>query len=207
MFRFNRIAVGLLVCGLAAGVLYAKATKIKSLTPAGPGVTENPDADGMVHMKFHDDSNPRTKINVHITGFLPSTTYGVQVDPGVTDPVAITTNPSGNGHWEFEVSFDVAAFNPTVRIFRWDGDAGNTSNVSFDELRAIGCLSGNCPVGVPCTSDSECDDGALCTADTCNSGFCFHALNTCDDGNTCTADFCDGGTGLCQHDALPGCVP
>lgn len=193
--------------GLAAGGLYAKNLKIRVFTPAGPGVSENPGADGMAQISFKQNPQPRSEVKVHITDFLPNTTYGVQVDPGVTDPLAITTNPAGNGHWSAEVSFDLTQFNPTIRIFRWDGNVGSIGQVSFDELRAIGCASGNCPIGEPCTTDADCDDAFLCTIDTCNSGFCFHATVTCDDGNPCTADFCRPSDGGCDNDLLPGCTP
>jgi len=132
----------------------------------------------------------------------------VQVDPGITDPLAITTNATGNGHWSSgAVTFDLTQFNPTVRIFRWDGDVPNISQVSFDELRAIGCASGNCPIGQPCTVNADCDDSFLCSTDTCSGGFCFYSLVTCDDGNICTADFCRPADGGCDHDALPACTP
>jgi len=196
-----------LVIGLLAGGLYAKNLKIKAFAPAGPGVTENPNGDGMAHVHWKQHPTPRSEVKVHITDFLPNTTYGVQVDPGITDPQAITTNCSGNGHWSGEVSFNLSDYNPTIRIFRWDGVISTISNVTFDELRAIGCASGNCPVGDPCTVDSECDDTSPCTTDTCNGGFCFHALVTCDDGDPCTADFCNPLDGSCENDALPNCVP
>lgn len=207
MLKLNRV-VAMLLVGLVASVIYAKNLKIKDLTPAGPGVTENPSGDGMVVMNYKDGSNPRSEIKVTISDFLPNTTYGVQIDPGITDPLAITTNPAGNGHWNSPtLFFDISLDNPTVRIFRWDGVNGTIGEVSFDELRAIGCVSGNCPVGDPCTTAADCDDGALCTIDTCNGGFCFHALVQCDDGNPCTADFCRISDGGCDHDALPNCTP
>ena len=198
----------LLVIGLVAGGLYAKNLKIKGLTPAGPGVTENPDADGMAHIHFKQNPEPSSEVKVHITDFLPNTTYGVQIDPGITDPQAITTNSSGNGHWSSGgVTFDLTQFNPTVRIFRWDGNISAIGQVSFDELRAIGCASGNCPIGQPCSTNADCDDAFLCTTDTCNGGFCFYATVTCDDANPCTADFCRPTDGGCDHDLLPDCTP
>lgn len=205
--KFTKRWLPMLVIGLLAGGLYAKNLKIKGLSPAGPGVTENPDADGMAHIHFKQNPEPRSEVKVHITDFLPNTTYGVQVDPGITDPLAITTNPAGNGHWSAEVSFDLSQFNPTIRIFRWDGNVSSIGQVSFDELRGIGCASGNCPIGEACTVDADCDDDFLCTTDTCNSGSCFHATVTCDDGNVCTADFCNPGDGSCENDLLPGCTP
>jgi len=53
---------------------------------------------------------------------------------------------------------------------------------------------------VGCLSNSDCDDGNVCTDDTCNAaGICEHANNTapCDDGNACTtADACSSGVCL-----------
>ena len=48
-----------------------------------------------------------------------------------------------------------------------------------------------------CTSPVDCDDGDICTDDTCNNGTCEYAYNTapCDDGDACTeGDVCDNGT-------------
>lgn len=202
-----RILGVLAVCALA-GALYAKPLKVKALTPAGPGVAENPDADGMAMMHYKEGNEARTDIKVHIMGFLPNTVYGVQIDPGVSDPQAITTNPAGNGHWSFSaVGSDLTQFNPTVRIYRWDGNISEIGNVTFDELRAIGCVSGNCPVGQSCSVDADCDDGFLCTIDSCNGGFCFYSNVSCDDGNPCTFDFCRPEDGGCDNDPLPNCTP
>lgn len=57
-----------------------------------------------------------------------------------------------------------------------------------------------------CVSAGECDDGNVCTTDTCVSGFCQHANNTatCSDGNNCTLnDACSGGS--CVPGAPPNC--
>jgi hypothetical protein len=70
-----------------------------------------------------------------------------------------------------------------------------------------GGLSGWCVNLVSvCTADSDCNDGLVCTTDTCVSGFCNHANNTvaCDDANACTAnDTCSGG--VCVGDPPPPC--
>ena len=193
----------------AAGVLHGSAVKIKQLMPAASGTVENPDGDGMVVFNVHSGgpNGTQTEIHVHISGFLPETVYGVQIDPGVTNPQAITTNHKGSGQWNFTASTDITSENPLVRVFRWDGVLATSHEVSFDELRAVGCISGNCPIGEPCATDADCDDGGACTVDTCTAGFCFHALVTCDDGNPCTADFCNPFTAGCENDLLPGCTP
>ncbi len=52
-----------------------------------------------------------------------------------------------------------------------------------------------------CTNDAECDDGNLCTADSCNNGPCVQTPLTgtpcLDEGNPCTDDLCDNGA--CTH--------
>ncbi len=57
-----------------------------------------------------------------------------------------------------------------------------------------GCLAGKCAPGKP----KSCDDGKLCTNDTCHHlNGCAHPANAlpCDDGNACTAnDGCKAGT-------------
>ncbi len=55
--------------------------------------------------------------------------------------------------------------------------------------------------GDPCTSAAECDDGNLCTADSCDSGVCSN-LTSCNDGNACTTDSCDAVTGECTVDPI-----
>ena len=85
-------------------------------------------------------------------------------------------------------------------------------------------VAGDAATCVPMT----CDDGNLCTTDTCVAGVCSHAANTlpcdadgsvctqndmclntncvagplkvCDDGNVCTTDACVAATGACKFD-------
>ncbi len=57
----------------------------------------------------------------------------------------------------------------------------------------------------PCAG-KNCDDGKVCTADTCSAGNCNHApiSGNCDDGNACTLqDSCSGG--LCQPGLAKPC--
>ena len=88
-----------------------------------------------------------------------------------------------------------------------------------------GCVheaaSGACEDGDPCTvgdvchaglcrsgGPNGCDDGNVCTVDTCNSDVgcvhlptlspcCIGVVAACDDGNPCTVDSCDALTGAC----------
>ena len=52
----------------------------------------------------------------------------------------------------------------------------------------VGACAPACP--------SSCDDGNLCTSDSCGAdGQCAHAAVSCDDGVTCTLDACDPAVG------------
>ena len=47
--------------------------------------------------------------------------------------------------------------------------------------------------------ETSCDDGDLCTADTCDAATgCAHGTVSCDDGDACTLDTCEAATG-CAH--------
>jgi hypothetical protein len=63
---------------------------------------------------------------------------------------------------------------------------------------------GSCVV---CLTNADCDDGNVCTTDTCVFGSCFNANNTvaCDDGTFCTAvDTCSNGVCVGSGDPCPG---
>jgi hypothetical protein len=55
-----------------------------------------------------------------------------------------------------------------------------------------------------CAIDSQCDDGNLCTIDTCNPTFgtCSNTPVNCSDGNPCTLDLCDPATGICDSEPM-----
>lgn len=56
-----------------------------------------------------------------------------------------------------------------------------------------------------CCANSDCDDGNICTTDTCTGGTCVHTNNptaNCDDGLFCNGtESCIGGT--CMHSGMP----
>jgi hypothetical protein len=54
---------------------------------------------------------------------------------------------------------------------------------------------------IPCLGDGDCNDGIFCNgAEVCSGGFCGPALSPpCDDGAGCTADSCDEGLDTCVH--------
>jgi hypothetical protein len=51
-----------------------------------------------------------------------------------------------------------------------------------------------------CIAGVDCDDGNLCTTDTCADGSCLHTALSCDDGNACTIGSCDPLIGICLFD-------
>ena len=60
---------------------------------------------------------------------------------------------------------------------------------------------GNCPP-CPLCQAGGCDDGNVCTTDSCDpAAGCLHPAISCDDGNACTTDLCDPMTG-CAHGTL-----
>jgi hypothetical protein len=68
-----------------------------------------------------------------------------------------------------------------------------------------------------CLSDTECNDGVLCTSDICNlgTGLCFNPIITgcctsnanCNDDMVCTTDTCNTLTGVCTNTPIPNCCP
>jgi hypothetical protein len=59
---------------------------------------------------------------------------------------------------------------------------------------------------VECTSNPDCNDGNLCTNDSCSGGLCVHTSNVlpCDDGLFCTAvDTCVSGVCVGAGDSCP----
>ncbi len=72
------------------------------------------------------------------------------------------------------------------------------------------CTTDTCLDGFGCSSEpneNDCDDGNLCTEnDHCSGGICVGETKTCDDGNPCTSDSCDPLSGTCVNDPLPNTV-
>ena len=65
------------------------------------------------------------------------------------------------------------------------------------------CTDDTCDAQLGCMhqqNEDPCDDGNECTTkDLCNKGWCLGAQVACDDENICTNDSCDPATG-CQHE-------
>ena len=63
----------------------------------------------------------------------------------------------------------------------------------------------------PCSTNSECGDGRLCTTDTCQGSLCDRTWipgcctnnGQCGDGNACTTDTCQNNS--CVNSTIPGC--
>ncbi len=83
-----------------------------------------------------------------------------------------------------------------------DGEFGNLCD-DDNECTDDACLGGDGCQNTP-LSDVECVDGDPCTVvDQCVEGLCQGTLVECDDGNLCTTDSCDG-FGGCTFEAAPG---
>jgi hypothetical protein len=194
------ISIGLVV--IFAGTVEAKVSKISDYSAALNGETENPDVDGMAI--FHFQSNKgTTAVRINITGLHANSMYNVSVigDGGFTTPPT-ETNSGGILHVNHDVPGDITldyTVDIHVAVFV---DSNNDQVLQPSELRAIGCVSGTCSLSVffplTCSVDADCDDGNLCSTETCDMGFCSYSPVSCDDGNPLTFDFCNPLTG-CEH--------
>ncbi len=217
MLRYKRLLAVVLVCSVT-GFAHGAAKNSKTLSAIGLGETLNPDASGMILLNYHGGSNSQTEVQLMAKGLEPGVTYGVQLWPGFTDPIAFTANANGTGHYHGWASFDVLTLAPdwTLRIFVWDGNPYSMGEVSYEELRATGCGSAECEIST-CNVDADCDLGFACLRDTCDGGMCFHEERgiDCDDNDICTADRCIGvdgdGNTVCEYtpiwDPDIGCNP
>jgi hypothetical protein len=105
-------------------------------------------------------------------------------------------------------------------------DAGRTTDAGMVDAAMVDggmtLIDAGRDAGPPsrCTRDAECDDGNVCTTDTCGGGvprLCSNTPNTvsCDDGNYCNGenDTCAGGGCVHPGNPCPGectagaCVP
>lgn len=76
-----------------------------------------------------------------------------------------------------------------------DGCGGVCGTCVSDDV----CISGFCEPAPACSTNAHCNDGNVCTTDTCVGGQCLFTANnvTCDDGSACTEeDVCVAG--VCQ---------
>jgi len=133
--------------------------------------------------------------------YAPADTFPAPAPvPSAATTMSTFTGINPNGTWNLWLVDDAT------------GDLGSTG-VWCLELATICAVDADCNDGNVCTNDTcvngscqhannnnPCDDGSLCTSnDTCSGGLCTGTPQNCDDSNACTADGCDGGTGLCTH--------
>jgi len=79
--------------------------------------------------------------------------------------------------------------NPTQQQTISVGEAAVSAHLAHGDQ--AGACGGGCSAG--------CDDGNLCTSDSCGpDGQCVHTAVSCDDGNACTIDACDPAVGCLQ---------
>ena len=77
------------------------------------------------------------------------------------------------------------------------GNPAGAQTISVGEAAVRAHLAHGDEVGA-CADDcsSRCNDGNLCTSDSCDAtGQCAHSAVSCDDGSVCTLDVCDPAVG------------
>ena len=201
------LSIGLLV--LIAGVAEAKVSKIVDYSPVLNGVSENPDVDGMTIFHFQPNKGT-TAVRLNITGLQANAMYRVMViGAGGFTSAPTETNSGGILHINHDTQSDITqdyTIDIHAAVFV---DANNDAVLQPAELRALGCVSGNCTIPlVACTVDADCDDGNPCTTGDCELGFCAIEAVVCpDDSNACTFDFCNPFSGVCEYSPIFGCTP
>lgn len=222
MFRFNRLVCVLVGC-MMCSVSFGKAVKIKVFTPVLTGETANPDVDGMAVFNYRDpegNSTAMTHIAFTVSDLLPDTEYSVQFRGTMGGATTrFTTNLAGVGHVNTHTNSDITTHylggpeNIHVYVFI-DTDEDFTVNPS--EIRAVGCVTGNCELPAhmtACTEDSDCALPTFPCIDTaCELNYCSAVGRICpSDDDICTWDICNGTTGECEYtpiyDPANGCNP
>lgn len=66
-----------------------------------------------------------------------------------------------------------------------------------------GQIDEGCDTEPECVVHADCDDGNLCTVDTCVSGVCGNPPKNCDDNDSSTHDSCLPATGVCSNELAP----
>ena len=90
------------------------------------------------------------------------------------------------------------------------------SNTPFACISNDGCCPAGCNIGndndcKTCTSNSQCDDGNVCTLNVCSGNVCTYptisgcctSSSQCSDSNVCTTDLCSSNT--CSHSIISNC--
>lgn len=140
-----RLTLTVTACAFLAVAMGANSkAKIRAFSPVGNGLTENAECDGVAMFSFSEHEG-LTDVHVVLHEFLPNTIYGIKVESdggGFSDPIAVQTNPGGNGNYQTTVPQDRTG-HPRVTVYIWDGnfDPDSIDAVSSDEIRAVGTAS------------------------------------------------------------------
>lgn len=152
---------------------------------------------------------------------IESGTFNGYLDDGARIQYGdIDTEPGSSGSGVLSADGDLVAIHP------WGGctsTGGNNKGLPITEISKHSELIQRL-IAPPCETTEECDDGNLCTVDSCgadkrcvfavkcpsetcsvgscdaDTGECAYAPRVCDDGNECTVDSCDDTRG-CVFDA------
>jgi len=123
--------------------------------------------------------------------------------PTSTQIVSGTFKPTNSGTGDtFPAPAPAPAGGSALSVFGGTPSTGTWSLYVVDDAGGdLGSFAGGWCVNVThaCQSDADCNDGNVCTDDSCANFYCIHSPNTspCDDGNLCTSeDTC--GDGSCQ---------
>ena len=123
--------------------------------------------------------------------------------------------------------FDCNDRDPSIHPGAKEGPWGDSTCADGFDNDCDGLIDGNDSGCLPCMTPQDCDDGNVCTDDSCSpSTGCVHTNNTascddrnacttgdtcsgatcvggpalnCDDGNVCTNDTCDAAQGACDN--------
>lgn len=118
-----------------------------------------------------------------------------ELGAGLLSPSWTTvTAPVYLGTFQFRASVDATG----VFNIHFVADSNYTFLLVGVGLTSAPILGNDILIGVQveCAIDAHCDDGDMCTDDTCNSGTCLNTTddtNLCTDGNDCTSDACVSG--------------
>lgn len=135
----NKYVVGAVLLGLGVVAAFGAVTKVRAFTPVGAGVGANPNVDGMAIVHFKPDVG-NTQLNLNVTDLQPGVTYGVvfdSADISLDTPDAFTTNPAGNGHYQFIFEGQDASAVLGITIYV---DANQSNSYDEGEQRAVGVL-------------------------------------------------------------------
>lgn len=84
-------------------------------------------------------------------------------------------------------------------------DCVHTQLCKASEVCVLGGIGQNAYCEFRCKTDPQCDDGNLCTDDSCDlsHGICVHDPKVCNDNDPYTVDSCNPQTGKCQFTDTP----